>query len=616
MLDEVEATQAGAFALQCHWRTLGTPALKDGTLEAVQRDPETGREDRFVLQSAGGGRMSLERDWENFGHWWDSYPYADNYVNVLRESANREMAVGDRHTFLNLFYASNPEKPVDDRMRRVGESAVVVDGSDGRIVAGTGGGDGAFEVGPLSGRAEIFAAGDGWFALCNGTTLAGFGICVVFESERPVSIEFDLEMRARAWLFRPNLPRSPCVESGSALRPGGSGWRRASAEQVYSRWAGSRTSRRTWRTFRRPRGQRLFRGCGASGRTTQVRAYVAPPAGEDGVVLGTEDGRVLALDGNGKPAWSFQAIGPVLSVCPVDLDGRRCVIAGADDRRLYLLEEGGDPRWSREFEIYRGTWDRYARNSAVEYVTAADLRGDGQTDILAAVSDRQLHCFDAGGDERWSFMIYGIFAPLRVADIDGDGRREVIGGPGRITCGGTCYVLDADGREVAGNGLDGWASMMPACDVWVGEEDHLIVCGTNRSHVFGLKLEDNRLATLWKQRVGEEVNVVCAVDVDGDDRPEVVVGSDCFYIYFLDEHGTERWRRNLGAPVQQVMVADLNGSANIVAGCEDGAVWVLDGEGATVASHSANGVIHVLAADDRGHLMLGGSDGTLSVLGT
>ena len=212
-------------------------------------------------------------------------------------------------------------------------------------------------------------------------------------------------------------------------------------------------------------------------------------AGADGVVLGTEDGRVLALDENGKPAWFFQADGPVLSVCPVDLG--RAALRDCGRRRPSSLSTRGrrDARWSREFEIYRGTWDRYARNSAVEFVTAADLRGDGRTNILAAVSDRQLHCFDADGDERWSFMIYGIFAPLRVADINRDGRREVIGGPGRITCGGTCYVLDADGREVAGNGLDGWASMMPACDVWVREEDHLIVCGTNRSHVFGLKLE-------------------------------------------------------------------------------------------------------------------------------
>ena len=104
------------------------------------------------------------------------------------------------------------------------------------------------------------------------------------------------------------------------------------------------------------------------------------------------------------------------------------------------------------------------------------------------------------------------------------------------------------------------------------------------------------------------------MDVDGDGRPEVVVGSDCFYLYLLDEHGTERWRRNLGAPVRQVMVGDLNGGAKIVAGCDDGTVWVLDGEGTPIASHRAGGAVHVLAADGRGHLVLGGSDGTLSVM--
>ena len=94
-----------------------------------------------------------------------------------------------------------------------------------------------------------------------------------------------------------------------------------------------------------------------------------------------------------------------------------------------------------------------------------------------------------------------------------------------------------------------------------------------------------------------------------------MVGSDCFYVYLLDEYGTERWRRNLGAPVQHLMVSDMNGGAKIVAGCEDGAVWVLDAEGTPIASHQAGGAVHVLAADGRGHLVLGGSDGTLSVMG-
>ncbi len=612
VVDEVEATKAGAFALQCHWRILGTPTLRDGTLEAVQQDPESGREDRFVLQSVGGGRLSLERDWENFGHWWDAYPYADDYVNILHESANREMAVGDRHTFINLFYASSERKPVDDRMRRVGDSAVVVEGSEGRMMVGTGGGNTAFEVGPLSGRAEVYAVGDGWFALCNGTSLSAAG--AIFESEQPVSIAFDPEMGEGVVVASQPGEITLC---GERLRVA------AGRQEVRTREAGAGVlsldgvaGLPAWEA-----GPRKRASAASVPRLRRVWTYDAgsgvrcAAAGEDGVVLGTEDGRVVALDENGKPAWSFQAEGSVLSVCAVDLDGRPSVIVGADDRRLYLLEEGGAVRWSRAFEIYRGTWDRYARNSAVEFVTAADLRGDGRMDILAAVSDRKLHCFDEGGNERWSFMIYGIFAPLRVADINGDGKQEVIGGPGRITCGGTCYVLDADGSQAASNGLDGWASMMPACDVWVQEADHLIVCGTNRSNIFALKVEGDGLETLWKQRVGEEVNAVCVVDVDGDSRPEVVVGSDCFYLYLLDENGTERWRRNLRAPVEQVVVGDLNGDAKIAAGCEGGTVWVLDGEGALVASHRAQGAVHALAADGRGHLMLGGADGTLSVLG-
>ena len=616
VVDEVEATQDGEFALQCHWRALGETTLKEGTLEAVQRDPENGREDRFVLQTTEDSRVSLELDRENFGYCWFGYPYVDDCVSILRESANRKMDAGDRYGFINLFYATNDAKPVDDRMRRVGPSAVTIDGSEGRMAAGTGDKVGTFALGPVSGRSAVYAFGDGWFSLCNGTSLTG--TAPIFDSATPVSIEFDLTSGEGVVVASEPGEITLC---GEKLRVA------AGRQEVRIPVTGKETlsldgiaDLPTWeaRTQERCRTEAVpaLRPAWTCDAGSGVRSVAS---GGDEVVLGTEDGRVMALGEGGETRWSAKLGGTVLSVSVGDLEGsgRPLVVAGTEDRRLHLLEEGGATRWSHEFEIYVGGWDRYARDAAVEFVTAADLRGNGQADILAAVSDRQLHCFDLDGNERWSFMIYGIFAPLRVADINGDGRLEVIGGPGRITCSGTCYVLDADGGQVAVNGLDSWASMMPACDVWLGEGgEHLVACGTTRSNLYALKLAGSSLDVVWQQRIGEEVRDLVVADVNGDGRPEVVAGSDCFYLYLFSEDGTEQWRRNLGAPVQQVMMTDLRGDGHqdVVATCEDGSVWAVNGDGEVAGRYETGATIHSVTPNRGSGLLVGTSDGFITAL--
>ena len=84
--------------------------------------------------------------------------------------------------------------------------------------------------------------------------------------------------------------------------------------------------------------------------------------------MGTQDGRVVALGRGGEPEWTFQAEDAVLSVCVAGQAGDDSppVAVGANDRRLYLLEEGGEVRWSHRFEIFRGGWAWYTRNSSVE----------------------------------------------------------------------------------------------------------------------------------------------------------------------------------------------------------------------------------------------------------
>jgi hypothetical protein len=617
VIDEVEATRAGAFAIQCNWRSLGTPKLEGGRLEAVQRDPDSGREDRFVLENAGDDRISLERDWISFGHWWKNYSYSDDYVNILSESANREMAEGDRHTFANLFYATNETKPVEARMRRVGESAVLIEGSEGTILVGSGGQDGTFSAGPISGKAQVYAVGEGWFALLAGTSLRGEQ--GIFESEAPVSIGLDIASGEGTTEAADAGQITLCGQE-RAVPEGEQGFSGVSSAGV-SLDLDAVLQLQDWKAApagdaRAPSAPAL-RSMQSHDLGSAVRC-VAPRG--DGIVVGTDDGRVVALEPDGKTAWTFRAEDAVLSVCAAGQDGdsEAPVAVGSNDRHLYLVDDGGAARWSHEFELFTGGWAWYTRNSSVELVKAADLRGTGQPDILAAVTDRQLHCFDADGTERWTYYIYGIFEPFCMADVNGDGLPEVIGGPGRISCGGTCYVLDADGKEIASNGLDGWPSMMPGCDVYLYPNGgHLIACGTTQSKVHALRLEENRLEPLWSYEVGEEVHAILAKDLDGSGKPAVVAGSDCFYAYLFGEDGTERWRRNLQAPVRRLLAVDVNqdGCPEIVAGCDDGSVWVLDGEGNTLGVHRTEAKLHGLASDGEGRLLLGSSDGKLTVLG-
>ncbi len=616
VIDEIEASKAGTFALECNWRTLGTPALDGDRLETLQRDQDSGREDRFVLEGAGGDRVTMERDWEAFGHWWKDYPYSDDYVNILRQSVSREMAPGDRHTFINLFYATNDAKPLDVRMWRVGENAVLLDGSEGRMLIGTGGADGSFAVGPISGKADVYVIGEGWFALLGGTLLRGDA--TFLDSGAPVSVELDLES---------GIGVVDATDPVNAELCGGKQMLQAGRHRVRTA-AGDCAGipRALWRLpeWRPDAGAAIRKGPAQSVRPLWARDFgsavrCAARRG-DGVVAGTQDGRVVALSPDGETDWTFQAGDAVLSVCAAGPNGDESgpVAAGANDRCLYYLDGEGAMQWSHRFEIFRGGWAWYTRNSSVELVKAADLRGTGRPDILAAVTDRQLHCFDADGNKRWNFFIYGIFDPFCLADVDGDGLPEVIGGPGRISCGGTCYVLDADGNEIAQNGLDGWPSMLPGCDVYLyGSGDNLIACGTTRSKVHALRLVGQKLAHLWTRDVGEEVHAVAAVDLDGDGKPEVAAGSDCYYLYLFDENGTERWRRNLEAPVRRLFASDLNqdGTPEVVAGCEDGSIWILDGEGRILSVYRTEAKIHALTPHVGGRLLLGSSDGTLSMLG-
>ena len=178
-------------------------------------------------------------------------------------------------------------------------------------------------------------------------------------------------------------------------------------------------------------------GCTAGG--CQTGWYASPavsdldPDGLPDVVWGAYD--VVALNGaDGSLKWrapNGNRVWPGVAVADLTGDGTLEVIAGRGGDLLTVYDRFGAPIWSRN--PFGGG---EVRTLAVE-----DLEFDGQFDMVVGRASggatRQLNVFNPAGVQRAGWPArhdgepgygWGMYNQnVAVADLDGDGRREVIG---------------------------------------------------------------------------------------------------------------------------------------------------------------------------------------------
>ena len=139
------------------------------------------------------------------------------------------------------------------------------------------------------------------------------------------------------------------------------------------------------------------------------------------VVVGGQDGALIALDREGRLRWRHE-LGPDVDGAPVLL-GNGLVVAAADGGLVVALDQGGDLRWS--------------------FTAGGDIRAPlaiaADDTIYAASLDGQLYALSPGGELRWSFTAGAAIASAPVVDSVG---RIYFG-----TRGGALIALDRRGRE-------------------------------------------------------------------------------------------------------------------------------------------------------------------------
>lgn len=607
------------------------PAATGSLPEGTQGE----RRDTFVLCNAGGVEYELDLNVPGFGPYWKNYRYAAPEVNVLHQKTALHLDSGQAYTFVNLFYVSNTDQPREFKLTRTGDDNLLITGDEEAIagIAGT-----PFTAGHFTVAAEFYHVRRDGFTLANGTRL-DLGKPLL-RSPQPVSVEFDL-VTGEVTVCATEAVALRCLTNSRNIRvddrdmaldaPEADGLVAVPVAKGRHRITGMSVPSSTLEAYRGTLAEAMT--IMGMGTTPEIPRVVTPV------------GNLL------KPAWEFTAAGAVNAVFPADVDGdgnSETVLGtggtsdAASGGSIYLLDSTGAPRW------YAAT------GGAVNTVYAADLDGDGQAEILAGGEDAVVHCLSAAGQPKWTFTCppadntipymhfggrgavkslwagilnqgtaplviacpqngytfglsgngeqlwkyrsgEGVFTSLAVADLQGSGERQLLGGSSLCSwCRVT--VISGDGKGHSFRGLDGWAVNLTALATGDTDGDGTgeIVVGTSKNNVYYL---NSKGEAKWKFTLGEAPSCLTLADLNGDGRQEIVVGSPSNYLYALDCDGKPVWTLNLGSEVTALAVAvPLAGKPVLMAGTKSGRLYQVSPEGRVVASLTAKGQMNSLAA--------------------
>jgi hypothetical protein len=295
------------------------------------------------------------------------------------------------------------------------------------------------------------------------------------------------------------------------------------------------------------------------------------------IVVGGIDGIIYAYRSNGTLLWSYSATTPIYSSAACgDLkgDGKIAAVVGLGNKNYpaesevanggVIALEGatGALRW--RFNTLDDEFGTRSGLTDVVYTTPmlGDLNGDGKLEVFFNGWDRRFYALDADGKMLWQYpSLDAGWSSAAIADLDNDGFPEIIVGNGIVANpnigtpnGGYLYVFNKDGTVR-----------------WRVYQDQIFYS----SPAIG--------------------------DINGDGYPEIVIGTGDYFngvgkkIYAYDRNGNllPGWPINLSGYVfSSPALADLNGDniPEVIAGSEDGKLYAWRGDGTQLWSLSPKNV--------------------------
>ncbi len=296
-----------------------------------------------------------------------------------------------------------------------------------------------------------------------------------------------------------------------------------------------------------------------------------------------------------------------LDVGDCDDDGESEIVVGDGEGDLYVYDAvTHELEWKRQGQMVR---DAHG-------IVIADLEGDGSTEIVVGTGYKtdqdwgQLYIWAGDGSSDVPLRSYGPYDSrlrgIAVADLDGDGEREIAFGSGvnlgDIEGKGYVRILDAaTGRlEWQSEDMGGDVEGLVVYDTDLDDRPNIVVGSGYRYReghvtVYQYDTTEGDYAELWRSEyIGPKAWGVAVGDCDNDGSVEVIVGNQPGYIRILDAvTGNVEWESDLlGTDIFGISLDDVDrdgqleivasqggyqGKGDFTSGYTDPHIYVIDG---------------------------------------
>lgn len=296
---------------------------------------------------------------------------------------------------------------------------------------------------------------------------------------------------------------------------------------------------------------------------TSVHAGDIDGDGDFEVIIGSRDGCVRVLTRKGALKWQQveehgEWVGSIYSINNVNaLDSTR-VVVGMRNNKVTALTETGKPIW------------RYHAGQVIRSIRVADINQDGKAEVILGSEDFGIHVLSCEtGELLWKYVTNGWIRSVYPVDIDGDGEMEILAASGDKHI----YILDRYGQLKKKHYIASKGHSLYAADL---DRDGVIeiLVGSDAKDLYAMTPDGD---IKWCFHPENRIHSIKVADLNKDGYDEVIAGSEDEHIYFLDHEGNLLWKHFLGHRIFSVRTVDLNhdGIHEVLAGSDDNNVWVL-----------------------------------------